>query len=157
MTANHYSNPIEQLEQNFQLDNSPNTPNSPSTYALICLHGDPIANIGKQQAGGQSIYVRDLGIALAQRGCQVDIFTRREHPGVAEVIEIHPGCRMIRLNVGPAKIISRTELIAYVPAFVAARLAFQTKSHQKYTLIPSNYELFSLLEIIHHQSVAKTT
>jgi D-inositol-3-phosphate glycosyltransferase len=154
MTANNYSNPIEQLEQNLRLSDSQNTSNLPSTYALICLHGDPIANIGKQQAGGQSIYVRDLGIALAQRGCQVDIFTRRAHPDLTEVIEIYPGCRMIRLNVGPAKVIPRIELVPYIPALVEARLAFQLKSHQKYTLIPSNYELFSLLEIIHRQSVA---
>jgi D-inositol-3-phosphate glycosyltransferase len=146
MTANHYSNPIEQLEQSLQLSDPPNTPNSPATYALICLHGDPIANIGKQQAGGQSIYVRDLGIALAQRGCQVDIFTRREHPDLAEVIEIHPGCRMIRLSAGPAKFISRTELLEHLPAFVEAWLVFQIKSERNYTLLQSNYWLSGWIE-----------
>jgi D-inositol-3-phosphate glycosyltransferase len=146
MTANNYSNPIEQLEQNLRLSDSPNTSNLPSTYALICLHGDPIANIGKQQAGGQSIYVRDLGIALAQRGCQVDIFTRSEHPELPEVIEIHPGCRMIRLNVGPAKVISTTEQFELLPAFVEAWLAFQINSERNYTLIQSNYWLSGWLE-----------
>jgi D-inositol-3-phosphate glycosyltransferase len=146
MTASNYSNPIEQLEQSLRLSEPPHTSNGASTYALICLHGDPIVNIGKQQVGGQSIYVRDLGIALAQRGCQVDIFTRREHPDLAEVIEIHPGCRIIRLSAGPAKFISRTELLDHLPAFVEAWLVFQIKSERNYTLLQSNYWLSGWIE-----------
>lgn len=145
MTTDRYSNPIEQLEQSLRLSELPNTP-VPPTYALICLHGDPIANIGKQYAGGQSIYVRDLGVALAQRGCKVDIFTRREHPDLAEVIEIHPGCRIIRLNAGPAKVISSTELVAHLPAFIEAWLAFQFKSERNYTLLQSDYWLSGWIE-----------
>jgi D-inositol-3-phosphate glycosyltransferase len=156
MTTNNYLNSIEQLEQNFRLGYPPNL-NLQSTYAIICLQGDPLANSEGRKADGHSIYVRDLAISLAQQGYKVDILTRRAHPDLTEVIELHPGCRIIRLNVGPAKIISRTELIPYVPALLAARLAFQKKSNQTYTLIPSNYELFNLLEIIHTQLIARIT
>lgn len=156
MTTNNYLNSIEQLERNLRLNVPANTPNSPSTYFIICLQGDPLANSDARQMDGHSIYVRNLGISLARQGHKVDIFTRRAHPDLTKVIEIHPGCRMIRLNVGPAKIIPRIELVPYIPAIVEARLAFQLNSHQKYTLIPSNYELYSLLELV-HQSVAKIT
>jgi D-inositol-3-phosphate glycosyltransferase len=154
MTTNNYSNSIAQLEQNLRLSDPPHPKNSPSTYFIMSLQGDPLAYSDDRRVDGHSIYVRDLGISLARQGHQVDIFTRRAHPDLTEVIEIYPGCRMIRLNVGPAKVIPRIELVPYIPALVEARLAFQLKSHQKYTLIPSNYELFSLLEIIHRQSVA---
>jgi D-inositol-3-phosphate glycosyltransferase len=157
MKINNYINSIEQLERNLLLNAPANTSNLRSTYFIICLQGDPLAKSDDRQVDGHSIYVRDLGISLARQGHQVDIFTRRAHPDLTEVIEIHPGCRMIRLNVGPAKVIPRIELVPYIPALVEARLAFQLKLHQTYTLIPSNYELFGLLEIIHHQSVAKTT
>lgn len=56
--------------------------------------------IGKEGAGGQNVYVRELGLALAKRGCQVDMFTRREHPNQEEIVELAPGCRTIRLNAG---------------------------------------------------------
>lgn len=157
MLKNNYLNSIEQLEQNFRLNAPPDNSNLRSTYFIICLQGDPLAYSDDRQLDGHSIYVRDLGRSLARQGYKVDIFTRRAHPDLTEVIEIYPGCRMIRLNVGPAKIISRTELIPYVPALVAARLAFQNKSHRKYTLLPSNYELFSLLEIMHTQLIANIT
>ncbi|MDZ8053396.1 MAG: hypothetical protein RMX68_014190 [Aulosira sp. ZfuVER01] len=50
----------------------PETHSQP-TYALISVHGDPTAEIGKEGAGGQNIYVRELGLALAKKGCEVDI------------------------------------------------------------------------------------
>jgi D-inositol-3-phosphate glycosyltransferase len=155
MTRNNYLNSIEQLEQNFRLGDPPTNSNLQSIYSIICVQGDPLAHSDDRQVDGHSIYVRDLGISLARQGYKVDIFTRRAHPDLTEVIEIYPGCRMIRLNVGPAKVIPRIELVPYVPALMAARLAFQIKSKRKYTLIPSNYELFSLLEIMHNRSVVK--
>jgi hypothetical protein len=34
--------------------------------ALISVHGDPAVEIGKEEAGGQNVYVRQVGEALAQ-------------------------------------------------------------------------------------------
>jgi glycosyltransferase involved in cell wall biosynthesis len=111
------------------------------TYALISVHGDPTAEIGKDGAGGQNIYVRELGMALAKQGCQVDMFTRREHPDQEEIVEHFPGCRTIRLTAGPAKFIHRNELFDYLPAFVDSWLEFQGRSDRQYSLIHSNYWL----------------
>ena len=44
--------------------------------ALISVHGDPAIEIGKEEAGGQNVYVRHVGEALAELGWQVDMFTR---------------------------------------------------------------------------------
>lgn len=117
------------------------TPHLQPTYALISVHGDPTAEIGKEGAGGQNVYVRSLGMALAQKGYKVDMFTRREDPNQAEIVEQAPGCRTIRLTAGPAKFIPRTELFTYLPAFVEAWLAFQKQSGRNYTLIHTNYWL----------------
>ncbi len=120
---------------------SPEMQTSLPTYALISVHGDPTAEIGKEGAGGQNIYVRELGLALAKRGCQVDIFTRREHPNQEEIVQLAPGCRTIRLSAGPAKFISRNELFEHLPEFVEAWLNFQQRTHVKYALIHTNYWL----------------
>ncbi|BDI16105.1 hypothetical protein ANSO36C_19070 [Nostoc cf. commune SO-36] len=34
--------------------------------ALISVHGDPAVEIGKEEAGVQNVYVRQVGEALAQ-------------------------------------------------------------------------------------------
>lgn len=117
------------------------TPNSQPIYALISVHGDPTAEIGKERAGGQNVYVRELGLALAKRGCQVDMFTRREYPDQEEIVELAPGCRTIRLNAGPAEFITRNDLFEYLPEFVEAWLNFQQRTGRSYTLIHTNYWL----------------
>ncbi|MBD2465493.1 glycosyltransferase [Oscillatoria sp. FACHB-1407] len=110
-------------------------------YALISVHGDPSIELGREGAGGQNLYVRSLGLALARRGCQVDMFTRRESPDQEAIVELAPGCRTIRLDAGPARFIPRTELFEYLPAFVEAWLLFVQQSGQTYELIHTNYWL----------------
>lgn len=52
-------------------------PKSRGKIALISVHGDPAIDIGKEEAGGQNVYVRKVGEALSRLGWQVDMFTRR--------------------------------------------------------------------------------
>ncbi|PSB58293.1 glycosyltransferase [Chamaesiphon polymorphus] len=122
------------------MGNSIVAPNRRPSYALIAVDSDPTAEIGKV-GGSQNVYVRELGLGLARRGCQVDIFTRREHPEQEEIVENSPGCRTIRLTAGPAKFIPRDELFEHLPAFVDAWWLFQLRSGRNYTLIHSNYWL----------------
>lgn len=111
------------------------------TVALISVHGDPAAELGRDGAGGQNLYVRTLGMALAQRGCQVDMFTRREDPTQPTIVEHGPNCRTIRLDAGPAQFIHRDDLFEHLPAFVQAWLAFQQETQRVYDVIHSNYWL----------------
>lgn len=110
-------------------------------YALISVHGDPSAQLGKDGAGGQNLYVKSLGLSLAKRGCQIDMFTRRESPDQAEIVDHSNGCRTIRLTAGPVKFIHRDELFLYLPEFIEAWLDFQKRSGLSYDLIHSNYWL----------------
>ncbi len=114
---------------------------SKPTYALISVHGDPAAPIGEEGSGGQNVYVREVGIALAHLGCQIDLFTRRQDPDQAAIVHHAPGCRTIRLDAGPAEYIPRTELFQYLPAYVEAWLDFQKKEGRTYELLHTNYWL----------------
>lgn len=106
-------------------------------YELISVHGDPSAQLGKDGAGGQNLYVKSLGLSLAKRGCKVDMFTRRESPDQAEIVDHSNGCRTIRLTAGPAKFIHRDELFPYLPEFIEDWLTFQKLSGLSYDLIHS--------------------
>jgi D-inositol-3-phosphate glycosyltransferase len=114
---------------------------SKSTYALISVHGDPAAPIGEEGSGGQNVYVREVGIALAGLDCQIDMFTRRQHPDQAAIVHHAPGCRTIRLDAGPAEYIHRNDLFQYLPDYVEAWLDFQKKEGRTYELLHTNYWL----------------
>ncbi|HEY9661163.1 MAG TPA: glycosyltransferase family 1 protein [Allocoleopsis sp.] len=107
--------------------------------ALISDHGDPAAEIGKEEAGGQNVYVRQVGEALAKLGWQVDMFTRKTCAEDATIVQHSPHCRTIRLTAGPETFIPRDELFHYLPEFVQAFQKFQSKEGCNYPLIHTNY------------------
>jgi D-inositol-3-phosphate glycosyltransferase len=107
--------------------------------ALISEHGDPAAEIGKDAAGGQNVYVRQVGEALAKLGWQVDMFTRKSNPYDATIVQHSPHCRTIRLVAGPESYIPRDELFQYMPEFVEAFQKFQQKEGTNYPLAHTNY------------------
>lgn len=107
--------------------------------ALISEHGDPAAKIGREAAGGQNVYVRQVGEALAALGWQVDMFTRKANPYDAKIVQHGPRCRTIRLMAGPEAYVSRDDMMEYMPAFVDAFLDFQAKDGMNYQLIHTHY------------------
>ncbi|BAZ68653.1 MAG: glycosyltransferase family 1 protein [Pelatocladus maniniholoensis HA4357-MV3] len=109
--------------------------------ALISVHGDPAIEIGKEEAGGQNIYVRHVGEALARLGWQVDIFTRKISPEQDNIVQHHPNCRTIRLEAGAVEFVPRDNLFAYLPEFVDNFLDFQRENSVSYPLIHTNYWL----------------
>ena len=111
--------------------------------ALISVHGDPSVEIGKEEAGGQNIYVRQVGEGLAKQGWQVDMFTRSSDRQQANIVQHSPNCRTIRLVAGPEEFIPRDELYGYLPIFVQEFQKFQLESGFEYPLVHTNYWLSS--------------
>ncbi|AFY64564.1 glycosyltransferase family 1 protein [Geitlerinema sp. PCC 7407] len=109
--------------------------------ALISVHGDPAIEIGKEEAGGQNVYVRQVGEALAQQGWDVDMFTRQTDSAQPAIVEHGPRCRTIRLVAGPQAFVPRDEIFEYLPDFLEALLAFQAQSGAEYPLVHTNYWL----------------
>ena len=109
--------------------------------ALISVDGDPSVEIGKEEAGGQNVYVRQVGEALAKQGWQVDMFTRSSDRQQASIVQHSPNCRTIRLVAGPQEFIPRDELYGYLPIFVQEFQKFQLESGFEYPLVHTNYWL----------------
>ena len=93
--------------------------------ALISVHGDPAIEIGKEEAGGQNVYVRDVGEALAKLVWQVDMFTRKASADQETIVQHSPNCRTIRLTAGPEEFVPRDNIFGYAPEFVEQLLNFQ--------------------------------
>lgn len=107
--------------------------------ALISEHGDPAAEVGKEAAGGQNVYVHQVGEALAALGYQVDMFTRKANLDDPEIVQHSPRCRTIRLVAGPQAYVARDEMMPYMPEFVEALLKFQAKHSITYKIIHTHY------------------
>jgi D-inositol-3-phosphate glycosyltransferase len=123
--------------------------------ALISEHGDPAAEIGKDAAGGQNVYVRQVGEALAKLGWQVDMFTRKSDPNDPTIVEHTPHCRTIRLIAGPQTYIPRDRLFEYMPEFVTAFQKFQQQEGTNYPLVHTHYWMSGWigLQLQQHQNV----
>lgn len=111
--------------------------------ALISVHGDPAIEFGKEEAGGQNVYVRHVGEALSHQGWQVDMFTRRVSPDQEAIVQHNPHCRTIRFTAGAPTFIPRDEIFEFLPEFVQAFLQFQKQLETPYCLIHSNYWMSS--------------
>ncbi|WP_341528664.1 glycosyltransferase [Nostoc sp. UHCC 0302] len=111
--------------------------------ALISVDGDPAAEIGQEEAGGQNVYVRQVGYALAEQGWQVDMFTRRSSLEQAAIVQHNSNCRTIRLKAGPAEFIGRDNLFEHLPEFITHFQQFQQQQGFCYSLIHTNYWLSS--------------
>lgn len=116
---------------------------SKQRIALISVHGDPAIEIGKEEAGGQNVYVRNVGEALAQQGWHVDMFTRKASAEQPKIVEHGPRCRTIRLTAGPEEFVPRDEIFGYASTFVEELLKFQQQSGIKYPLVHTNYWISS--------------
>ncbi|WP_414543745.1 glycosyltransferase family 4 protein [Nostoc sp. CCY0012] len=107
--------------------------------ALISVHGDPAIEIGKEEAGGQNVYVRHVGEALGQLGWQVDIFTRKVSIKQDEIVQLNQNCRTVRLVAGPVEFVPRDELLEHMPEFLDNFLKFQKENNITYELVHTNY------------------
>jgi glycosyltransferase involved in cell wall biosynthesis len=111
--------------------------------ALISVHGDPAIEIGREEAGGQNVYVRQVGEALSQLGWQVDMFSRKISVDQEDIVQHNPRCRTIRLTAGPVEFVPRDNGFKYLPQFVEELLKFQKETGFKYELVHTNYWLSS--------------
>lgn len=109
--------------------------------ALISVHGDPLVPIGAEEAGGQNVYVGEVGRALARRGHQVDIFTRGRDCSDIEIHPLNDRLQVVRLPCGPRGFLSRNSLFAHLPAFVAQMDRYARMTAATYDVIHSNYWL----------------
>lgn len=106
---------------------------------MISYHTCPLAQIGKGQAGGLNVYVKELARELGRRGALIDIYTRQASPRVDPVVTIAQGVRVHHVSAGPAQDIPKDALVTYVPDF--ARALQVSLFEQAYDIVHSHYWL----------------
>jgi len=108
---------------------------------MLSLHTSPMAALGGRETGGMNVYVREVARQLGERGVLVDIFTRRLDPALPAVTSIAAGVRLVQVDAGPAALVEKEDLPAFVQPFAAAVEAFRAAEGVTYDLIHSHYWL----------------
>lgn len=82
--------------------------------AMISEHASPLAAIGGVDAGGQNVHVAALSTALAERGHQVSVYTRRDDPQLPERVQVCQGFEVVHVDAGPPEPISKDLILPYM-------------------------------------------
>jgi len=112
---------------------------------FISDHGDPLAQLGGEQSGGQNNYVRQLALALEKKGIQVDVVTHWSDPKAPRSERFGKRCRVIRVTGGYKGYISKNEMYQLLPEFYTEMK--HILAPQKYDLVHTHYWLSGLLGI----------
>lgn len=84
---------------------------------MISEHASPLAHLGGVDAGGQNVHVAELSSALARRGHDVVVYTRRDDPRSPECIETGQGYSVVHVPAGPAHVLPKDKLLQYMYGF----------------------------------------
>jgi D-inositol-3-phosphate glycosyltransferase len=85
--------------------------------AMVSEHASPLAVLGGVDAGGQNVHVAALASAMARRGVDVTVYTRRENPHSPSQVQLAPGVTVQHVPAGPETEIPKDELLPYMDAF----------------------------------------
>lgn len=87
--------------------------------AMVSEHASPLAAIGGVDAGGQNVHVAELSAALARRGHDVVVYTRRDDPDLPARVQAAPNVAVVHVDAGPPRPVSKDDLLPYMEALGA--------------------------------------
>lgn len=110
--------------------------------ALLSVHTSPLEQPGTGDAGGLNVYVDETSRQLAQRGIQVDVFTRATTPTQPPTEQIVDGVRVHHLPAGPLGSVRKNELPVYLCSLASEMLRVGARNPAGYfDAIHSHYWL----------------
>lgn len=113
--------------------------------AFISDHASPLATLGGVDGGGQNVYVAEVARCLAQKGYQVDIYTRRESSDIPEVVGFAPRVRVIHITAGPSTVLPKEALFAHMNEFTDHVLRFIQDQKITYDLVHAHFWLSGMV------------
>ncbi|WP_087971970.1 glycosyltransferase [Oceanobacillus rekensis] len=110
---------------------------------FISDHGDPLAKLGGEQSGGQNNYVKQLALALDDKGIKIDCITHWSNPEAPMIEGFGENCRVIRIAAGHKGYMPKTKMYRLLTTFYEELR--QTVQLESYDIIHSHYWLSGLL------------
>ena len=114
----------------------------PGRIATISVHTSPLDQPGTGDAGGLNVYVVEVAKRLAQRGTEVEIFTRAVSRDAPPVIELTPGVLVRHVTAGPFEELDKADIPAQICHFTFEVLRIEAAyAPGRYDLVHAHYWL----------------
>jgi D-inositol-3-phosphate glycosyltransferase len=114
----------------------------PRRIAVLSVHTSPLEQPGTGDAGGMNVYVVETSKRLADRGVQVEVFTRATSSDLPPVVELAPGVTVRHLTAGPFEGLSKDDLPAQLCALTSGVLRTEAQHEPGwYDVVHSHYWL----------------
>ena len=113
--------------------------------AMLSVHSCPFGELGAENTGGMSVYIRELCKELGRRGHIVDVFTRTHEPIHDQIIEFGQNARLIHFKAGDEEDMNRLKIYPYLSEFSRQVDKFSRQNGYHYDLIHSHYWLSGLV------------
>ncbi|MBO0833369.1 MAG: D-inositol-3-phosphate glycosyltransferase [Actinobacteria bacterium] len=110
--------------------------------ATVSFHTSPLEQPGTGDAGGLNVYVVEVAKRLAERGVEVDIFTRAVARDQPQVAELAPGVLVRHLAAGPFEDLDKSDLPGQLCQFTFELLRTEAAhAPGRYDLVHGHYWL----------------
>ncbi|MEV0676616.1 D-inositol-3-phosphate glycosyltransferase [Actinosynnema sp. NPDC050436] len=110
--------------------------------AVLSVHTSPLEQPGTGDAGGMNVYIVQTATRMAQRGIEVEVFTRATSSELPPVAELAPGVTVRHVVAGPFEGLGKEELPGQLCAFTAGVLRAEARHEPgHYDVVHSHYWL----------------
>ena len=109
--------------------------------AMLSIHSNPIGELGTNDTGGMSVYIRELARELGKRRHRIDVYTRLQNGRHQPVVDLFENVRLIHLGIPDNGHLSRLALYPYLSKFFELMEDFRSREGIAYDLIHSHYWL----------------
>jgi D-inositol-3-phosphate glycosyltransferase len=115
---------------------------NPRRIATISLHTSPLDQPGTGDAGGLNVYVVEVSKRLAERGVEVEIFTRAVCRDTPPTVELVPGVLVRNVVAGPFEELDKNVLPGQICEFTFGVLRTEAAfAPGRYDLLHAHYWL----------------
>lgn len=115
--------------------------------AMLSIHSNPIGELGTNDTGGMSVYIRELARELGKRGHWIDIYTCLNNGVRQPVIHLSEKVRLIHLDMPNKDTLTRLAFYPHLNVFFQSIEDFRAREEIEYDLIHSHYWLSGRLGI----------
>jgi D-inositol-3-phosphate glycosyltransferase len=113
--------------------------------AMLSIHSSPIGDLGTQDTGGMSVYVRETAKEIGKMGHHVDIYTQHNAGNHDPVVQLYDNVRLIRLSGGTQQNIPKSSLYEALQKLFNELESYRIRENITYDIIHSHYWISGVL------------
>jgi D-inositol-3-phosphate glycosyltransferase len=111
----------------------------PLRIAMLSIHSNPLGELGTEDTGGMSVYIRELSQELGRAGHRVDIYTCAKDGMNGTEQFLSENVRLIHLGLRNNRHVTKSTLVEHLPEVFRSFEGFIQSNPVFYDIIHSHY------------------